>query len=307
MAPAAMSMLSKEKKKIDAMIINVISPNSHCFELLAQAVALNIIVVIVVYDELNEFLVKKALDNGAYICSKKPLVEQTVTFLWQTQRDHINVGDEERDREKNMLINTEEQSNNNNVVSNGKHKLRRKRGRKSTKEINEGNKTIMHKDCLKWTDDLRVKFTEVVEQLGDGRCFPSDIREMMNMPGLTIKQISSRLQKCRSKDEKLQEEREYICLESSSGSQQRSSYDTSLERTKRRNSEKSGKMPRLQTNVPNQTQRVPEFPPVYTNNIFAIEGSDPNEWQYWDAFVNYNSMDDIYQLPKFYISKCYPT
>ncbi|KAH0681856.1 hypothetical protein KY289_019608 [Solanum tuberosum] len=28
-------------------------------------------------------------------------------------------------------------------------------------------------------------------------------------------------------------------------------------------------MPRLQTNVPNQTQRVPEFPPVNTNNIFA--------------------------------------
>jgi len=96
-----------------------------------------------------------------------------------------------------------------------------------------------------------------------------------------------------SKDEKLQEEREYICHESSSGSQQRSSYDTSLERTKRRNCEKYGKMPRLQTNVPNQTQRVPEFPPVYTNNIFAIEGSDPNEWQYWDAFVNYNPMDDI--------------
>ncbi|WMV60283.1 hypothetical protein MTR67_053668 [Solanum verrucosum] len=95
MAPAAMSMLSKEKKKIDAMIINVISLDSHCFELLAQVVDLNIIVVIVVYDEHDEFLVKKTLDNGAYICSKKPLVEQTVTFLWQTQRDHISVGDEE--------------------------------------------------------------------------------------------------------------------------------------------------------------------------------------------------------------------
>ncbi|KAH0681857.1 hypothetical protein KY289_019609 [Solanum tuberosum] len=151
MAPAVMLMLSKEKKKINAMIINVILPDSHCFELLAQAVVLNIIVL-------------------TYICSKKPLVEQTVTFLWQfvwseklqreksikrveTKGDHINVddnnylvGDEERDQEKNMPINIEEQSNNNNVVSNGKHKLRRKRGRKSTKEINEGSKTIMRKE-----------------------------------------------------------------------------------------------------------------------------------------------------------------
>ncbi|KAH0774456.1 hypothetical protein KY290_011593 [Solanum tuberosum] len=32
---------------------------------------------------------------------------------------------------------------------------------------------------------------------------------------------------------------------------------------------------------------------VTASNANAIEGSDPNEWQYWDAFVNYNSMDDI--------------
>ncbi|KAH0707032.1 hypothetical protein KY285_011617 [Solanum tuberosum] len=32
---------------------------------------------------------------------------------------------------------------------------------------------------------------------------------------------------------------------------------------------------------------------VAASDANAIEGSDPNEWQYWDAFVNYNSMDDI--------------
>ncbi|KAK4727863.1 hypothetical protein R3W88_032780 [Solanum pinnatisectum] len=134
-------------------------------------------------------------------------------------------------------------------------------------------------------------------------------------------------------------------------------------------------MPRFQTNGPNQIQRVSVFPPVNTNNIFAIstqhgdhhdygldnhtqngygmdlnpahvtahigntmitninvgnvtlnglgatnanfqqdigeqnlfdpsnivandiEGSDPNEWKYWDAFVDYNPMGDLFQNP----------
>ncbi|KAH0707033.1 hypothetical protein KY289_012109 [Solanum tuberosum] len=35
------------------------------------------------------------------------------------------------------------------------------------------------------------------------------------------------------------------------------------------------------------------------SNIVAndIEGSDPNEWKYWDAFVNYDHMGDLFQNP----------
>ncbi|KAH0774454.1 hypothetical protein KY290_011591 [Solanum tuberosum] len=35
------------------------------------------------------------------------------------------------------------------------------------------------------------------------------------------------------------------------------------------------------------------------SNIVAndIEGSDPNEWKYWDAFVDYNPMGDLFQNP----------
>lgn len=43
MAHVAMSMLSKEKKKFDMMIINVHSPDSFCFKLLKQVVALDIV------------------------------------------------------------------------------------------------------------------------------------------------------------------------------------------------------------------------------------------------------------------------
>ncbi|KAJ8535556.1 hypothetical protein K7X08_023276 [Anisodus acutangulus] len=260
-----MPMLSKGKKKIDVMIINVHSHDLRSFQLLAQAVALAT-VSLIICDEHNEFLAKKALNDGAYLFLKKPLNEEIIKYLWQfvfrekTQRekarhrieengDWMNVGDvdfidnnnivgdEDQTGEKN-IPNNEEQSSNihkteNNVVANEKYKKRRKRGRKSTKEINEGesqinanNKAVRRKVCTKWTVDLHKKFAEAVQQLGEGR------------------------------------------QEFSSGSQQRSNF------------KRFGIMPRLQTNIsnlqqqqcnPDQTQRGLEFsfPTLNSNNIFA--------------------------------------
>ncbi|XP_060175765.1 two-component response regulator-like APRR2 isoform X2 [Lycium barbarum] len=93
--------------------------------------------------------------------------------------DHNNIiGDEEPVGERN-IPNVEERSNNiygaeNDVVSNEKSKLWRKRGRNNTKETNEGenqssvNEIIRRKVCTEWTMDLHTKFMEVVQQLGEG-------------------------------------------------------------------------------------------------------------------------------------------
>ncbi|XP_055836388.1 two-component response regulator ARR18-like [Solanum dulcamara] len=279
MALKAMSMLSKGKKNIDAMIINVNSPDAHCFELLVQAAALNI-VSLFVCDEHNEVLAKKAFDNGAYLYIKKPLDEVIVKHLWQfvlrekIQREKLIKGQAGKE---NMPITTEERSNNiHKTEKDGKYKLKRKRDTKSTKEINEGesqssaiNKTVTHKSCIVWNDDLHFKFTEAIEQLGEGRCYPTDILKVMNVPGLTKKQVSSHLQKWR-RNSRPQKERRYIHRGSSSGSQQKNSYNTSLERKKRNSCKSFGRMPRLQTNIPNQIHKGPEFPPILnTNNIYA--------------------------------------
>ncbi|MCD7471949.1 hypothetical protein HAX54_012765 [Datura stramonium] len=205
MPSTVMSMLSKGKEKIDMMIINVHSPDSLYFRLLEQAVSLDI-VSLFVSDEHNNHLAKKALADGAYLYLKKPLDEEIVKNLWQfvlseeIQRekarkgleendDPMNVddigndniiGDDKKIGDKNMLINTEEQTNNinegdNNIISNKNYMSRRKRGRKSKKEINEGesqkstnNKTFKRKDSIKWTVDLHSKFVEATQQLGEG-------------------------------------------------------------------------------------------------------------------------------------------
>ncbi|MCD7470081.1 hypothetical protein HAX54_009658 [Datura stramonium] len=125
-ASAAMSILSKEKKKIDVMIINVHSPNLHSFQLLEQSVALDII-SLVVCDEHYELLAKKALDIEAYLYLKKPLDEEIVKYLWQfvlgkkTQRKKVRDGSEENVDQINVG-----DIGNNNVVEENKEQAEEK-------------------------------------------------------------------------------------------------------------------------------------------------------------------------------------
>ncbi|XP_059306459.1 two-component response regulator ARR2-like [Lycium ferocissimum] len=318
-AAKAMSMLSKGKEKIDVMIINDNSPDFPSFQILAQAVALDI-VSLFVCDEHSALSAKKALNDGASLCLKKPIHEEIVKYLWQfvlrkkIQREKVRkgleengdqmnigdtndvgnndniVGDEEQARQKN-LSNTKELNNNiheaeNNVVSNEKYKLKRKRGRKSTKEINEGesqnsaNRAVRRKVYIEWTVDLHAKFMEAVQLLGEGGCYPKDILEVMNVPGLTRIQVASHLQKCRSNNWKAPKERKFIRHRSgqefTSGSQPRS------------NLRKFGAMPHLQTNLsniqqqqcnPDQTQKGPEFLfPALKNNVF-VRGESSTQQQ----------------------------
>ncbi|KAH0730138.1 hypothetical protein KY289_001326 [Solanum tuberosum] len=44
------------------------------------------------------------------------------------------------------------------------------------------------------TVDLHAKFKEATQQLGEGRCLPKEILEIMNVPGLTRMQVVSYLQ-----------------------------------------------------------------------------------------------------------------
>ncbi|WMV33799.1 hypothetical protein MTR67_027184 [Solanum verrucosum] len=120
----------------------------------------------VVSDEYNELLAKKALKEGAYLFVKRPLSEEIVKHLWQfiltkkIQKDEVrkesedeyqmNVDDIDKDNivgdnkklseEKNNVPDIEEQSGNiheaeNNIVSNGECKLRRRAEEKIAKRL----------------------------------------------------------------------------------------------------------------------------------------------------------------------------
>ncbi|XP_021990632.1 two-component response regulator ORR26-like [Helianthus annuus] len=57
-----------------------------------------------------------------------------------------------------------------------------------------GNDGLKKKFSIEWTPELCEKFDNVLIQLGEGRCHPSEIHKLMNVPGLTKRQVSSHLQ-----------------------------------------------------------------------------------------------------------------
>ncbi|MCD7472805.1 hypothetical protein HAX54_014171 [Datura stramonium] len=95
------------------------------------------------------------------------------------------VGDnEEQSRKKNNVSTSTEKNNNNihkaanDVILNEKYKPKRKRGRKVTyqgESQNNASKTVTRKYYTVWTMDLHNEFMEVVDQLGDGHNFTSQL------------------------------------------------------------------------------------------------------------------------------------
>ncbi|KAH0777789.1 hypothetical protein KY290_009200 [Solanum tuberosum] len=263
MTSTTMLMLAKEKQKIDVMILNVHSSNLLSFDLLAQAVALDII-SLVVCDEFDELVAKKTLEKGAYLYLKKPVDENLVKYLWQFVLRKII---ETEKAKEGLKIHRDQMkiadiSDNDMVGENEEHF-----GKK--KDVSN-SEVVRRKDYIEWTDDLHSKFMEAVKQLGEGRCYPKEILYVMNSPGLTRMQVASHLQKCRRNNWRSPKERKHIRRPSGQGS-------SSVSHEPKSSFRKFGSMPYLQENVPNQQryqdqiQRGPEFPlpTLNINNIFA--------------------------------------
>ncbi|MCD9639657.1 hypothetical protein HAX54_024309 [Datura stramonium] len=166
----------------------------------------------------------------------------------------------------------------NNVVLNRKYKSRRKRGTKSMKQINEGEsqstaiyKVVRQKTFIKWTVDLYAKLMKVVQQLGEERCFPKEILELMNVPSLTKTQVASHLQKCCRNNGELQKNENIFITHHAKDPQVVLNKEVALENLK----------PCLQTDASNlqhnldQTKIGQEFPfsTLNTDSIFARKGS----------------------------------
>lgn len=124
---------------------------------------------------------------------QKPLCQGFVKYMWQLVMqkniqegktiDVINiVGDNVE--ENNVPINIDEQGNDihettNDVVSNEKSKLRKKKGRKLTEEEKSQSSAtkviIRRKTRIIWTADLHDKFQQAVNKLNDGSEFTSQL------------------------------------------------------------------------------------------------------------------------------------
>ncbi|KAI3448809.1 hypothetical protein Pfo_005474 [Paulownia fortunei] len=205
LASTGLSILSKGKAQFDIVMANMNSPDSYGFQLLQDAIKMNFLVILMTNDD-DAITTMRALEQGAFLCIKKPVTMQIMGYLWQhvlrekvrrlKQKKPIREVIEHNTlhkefREEDLM----EGNQNDNHNAEGKHK--------SKKKLNSGtsqndNAMFKKKVWTEWTEELHEKFLDAVTQLGEGRCYPKEILELMNIPGLTRMQVASHLQKCRN-------------------------------------------------------------------------------------------------------------
>ncbi|KZV48531.1 hypothetical protein F511_16792 [Dorcoceras hygrometricum] len=215
-AAVASSLLAKEKGKYDVVMVDVSPSDVQGFQLAHDAINLGY-TVILMSDNPNPTLVKCAIEDGAFMFIQKPATMEVLKYLWQHVLRENTRKSKESARFREM-VSTIESSNF--ILNSGQNMIH-----PSTIEANVnlhefGSRNVVHRNglegfmfgpedenleyrgkkpkiCTEWTQELHEKFVEVVKELGDGRCFPRDILEAMNVPGLTRMQVASHLQKCR--------------------------------------------------------------------------------------------------------------
>ncbi|KAL0463794.1 UNVERIFIED_CONTAM: Two-component response regulator ORR26 [Sesamum latifolium] len=237
LASAAISMLLSGKTRFDVVMANINSPDLHGFKLLQHAVSLGLPVLMSADD--NTFMAMRALENGAFLYIKKPATMEMLRCLWQhvlrektrmiRERDILvgaNHGHGPRGLDiKGVAINHRTVENPNDIGeglagmrNKGKAKKKYRGIRIGVDEDEEyesqnhmmmgGDNNVKRKMCTEWTLELHENLWMLLKNWArEVGCFPKEILEIMNVPGLTRMQVASHLQKCRNDNWRSPEER----------------------------------------------------------------------------------------------------
>ncbi|CAI9095078.1 OLC1v1030937C1 [Oldenlandia corymbosa var. corymbosa] len=200
LASEALEIILSGKKHFDVVIANVDS-DIDGFKF-CQQVAKQGILVLLTCSNQEKHLATKAIENGAILVIHKPVDEQIIgNYLWQIVMRERLLRSKGKGKGKNspkstvIIAGKEKNVSRGPTMEVGEGKTKRKASKKKRKEP---EKVMMRKNvCIEWTKELHSKFMDAVQQLGEGRCFPKQITEIMNVPGLTRSQVASHLQKCR--------------------------------------------------------------------------------------------------------------
>ncbi|KAL3617903.1 hypothetical protein CASFOL_038224 [Castilleja foliolosa] len=181
LASTGISILLKGEVQFDVVMTSMNSPDSCVFQLLEAALQMNLLVILMSNND-DAITTMRALDNAALFGIKKPLTMQIMNNLWQ----HVAIDKHGRLKQNEQAIGVIEQ----NTFSN------------DTSEDNlvdsvESKYKFQKKVWVEWTEELHDKFMRAVKHLGEGRCYPRAILNLMNVPELSRMQVASHLQRCR--------------------------------------------------------------------------------------------------------------
>ncbi|XP_047326374.1 two-component response regulator EHD1-like [Impatiens glandulifera] len=203
----ALSMLTKRKQHFDLLLTDFHLVDTDVFILLQEAFNMDIPTVFMLVEE-DPVIARTAIESGVCFLLEKPTTWAAVKTLWQyamrdksqKSNDNVRYADYEENIAfdenglaepggKKMKIGSKKKSKNDKGISiDGTWDIKKKEKTRASKK----------KACTAWTDELHAKFITAVNQLGEGRCYPKEILQLMNVAGLTRMQVASHLQKCRN-------------------------------------------------------------------------------------------------------------
>ncbi|XP_076951985.1 two-component response regulator ORR21-like [Bidens hawaiensis] len=202
---AALKLLS-EKNQFDLVMIDGNMSDVDTLTFLRLTKPMDVLAV-VMSEEENEAFMHEVFKSGAFRVVKRPFTIDAVRHIRQ---------DVVRER---ILANEKWENRNIEIQDNGSSGGRKKvkpGPRKRVHPLSDDDfdddddvedadctddvRIMRKKICVEWTDELHEKFLLAVHQLGEGRCFPKKILELMDVPGLTRMQVASHLQKCRKEN-----------------------------------------------------------------------------------------------------------
>ncbi|KAL9157098.1 hypothetical protein ABFS82_09G123100 [Erythranthe guttata] len=237
-ASSAITMLTNGKVKYDIVMANVNSPDLHGFKLVQDAAKMNIPVIFMSIDdnafmalravEFGAFLyMKKPATKEMMSFLWQYVTRERMKLMPPNNFINNNINNVRGVEIREVVHHTDYQNPNNNIVYGNNMMMNNMvvmndKGNATAimdmpgivngvlvdnQDIYDSeermlmisnNNRVKRKVCTEWTQELHEKFMEAVEELGDGRCFPKEILELMKVPGLTRMQVASHLQKCRN-------------------------------------------------------------------------------------------------------------
>ncbi|XP_057459483.1 two-component response regulator ARR14-like isoform X2 [Actinidia eriantha] len=216
---AALSLVFDGKDQFDLVLTDIRLTDIDAFMLLHETVKRELPTILMSADE-DAMVAKIVLENGACFFLEKPVGANVLKSLWQYvikeklfkvkifenndklhETANLNGTKVHKSTKNNPEGNNETNSNYRKSNDGVKKKWRNGKGNNVDElvgECNKGNRKSSKKFGTEWTEELHNKFMAAVNHLGEGRCYPKEILELMNVPGLTRMQVASHLQKCRN-------------------------------------------------------------------------------------------------------------
>nr|GMD02431.1 two-component response regulator ARR2-like [Ipomoea batatas] len=277
-ASAALLSLYHGKEKFDVLIANFYLPDKEVnVKLLEEAIKRKLLVVQISdeKDENGDEVARRAIEQGVFLYLEKPFPVDMLKYLWQ----HVY-------RERRLMNHSTHQALDISMVAetlmNGQNNIVFTDNQTATEFATDSNNvnlvpTRRRGAKFKWTEELHAKFMDAVNQLGAGNCYPKEISEMMNVPGLTREKIASHLQRCR--DNKWRPVEEH-------GNRRRSRTVRSTSQPRRPRHKKFGLMPTVEELEANNNgimplqEQIVAAAPAANNEISSQNGGNNNNYEY---------------------------